>query len=151
MSFLRTAPNSCVRTSVRVGLCSSSALTTGRSPTHCHTLCLLPLLKDSLSAPPLPSPPLTASPCERTPAPCPQCSVQQRRWSPSEPPSLAPQSHSGLVRQSPWQRWHWRKERWEGRKRGSDSPFQHYHVYIPLLQQHLCRCSAGGGELRNCP
>ena len=41
---------------------------------------------------------LIACPCERTPAPCPQCSVQQRRWSPSEPPPLAPQSHSGLVK-----------------------------------------------------
>ena len=91
-----------------------------------------------LPAPPLPSPPLTASPCERTPAPCPQCSVQQRRWSPSEPPPLAPQSHSGLVRRSPWQRWHWREERWDGRKRGRDSRLDNlatvcvYHVSMAL-------------------
>ena len=84
-------------------------------------------------APPHPTP-LTDSPCERTPAPCPQCSAQQRRWSPSEPPPLALQSHSGLVRRSTWQRWHRREERWDGRKRGSESPFQHYHVYIPLRQ-----------------
>ena len=91
---------------------------------------LLPHLLPSLSARGLivdsspPAPPLTASPCERTPAPCLQCSVQQRRWSPSEPPPLAPQSHSGLVRWSPWQKWHWRGRR-GGRKRGSDGPLQH--------------------------
>ena len=56
-------------------------------PAHCHTLCLLPLLKDSLlaltpPALPLPIPPLIVS--LPTPAPCPQCSVRQRRWSPSD-------------------------------------------------------------------
>ena len=96
--------------------------------------CVPPLLSPWSQSNPLPHPlhlhptcptPLTASPCERTPAPCPQCSVQQRKWSPSEPPPLAPQSHSGLMRWSPCQKWHWWEERWDGRKRGSGTPFQH--------------------------
>ena len=100
-------------------MCSSSALTT--CPAHCHTPLPIPTTQ-GLAVSPFPTcpAPLTASPCERTPAPCPQCSVQKRRWSPSEPPPLAPQSHSGLVRQSPWQRRHWREERWDRKKRGSD-------------------------------
>ena len=96
--------------------------------------CVPPLLSPLVTCPPTATPPppppnlphpTHCFPCERTPAPCPQCSVQQRRWSPTEPPPLAPQPHSGLVRWSPCQRWHWLEERWDGRKRGSGTPFQH--------------------------
>ena len=38
------------------------------------------IVDSSPPAPPHPAPPLTASPCERTPAPCLKCSVQQRSW-----------------------------------------------------------------------
>ena len=96
------------------------------SPAHCHTLCLLPLLEGSLSThtPNLPRPthcfPLREDSCSLS-----TMLSQQRRWSPSESPPLAPQSHSGLVRWSPWQRWHWWEERWDRRKRSSGTLFQY--------------------------
>ena len=71
--------NSCVRTAIRVGLCSSLALTTGHTapPTATPSAYSHCLRAHCQPIPPTCPAPLTASPCERTPAPCPQCSVSR--------------------------------------------------------------------------